>query len=491
MQNIMRPDAGVSGDIQKLETISWMLFLKIWDSRELDLEFTQENFTSPLINMRWMDVEGEEISPDLRWRTWASNPEGITGQDLINFVNIQLFPALKNIIIPTAQQDSQENHREHLTMIKNSFSESLNYMVDGICMRKLINYINSELDYSTTKGRTEFGKIYESFLQSVQAAGDAGEYYTPRGVIDFMINRLDPKLGESLLDPAAGTGGFLCSAIDWVREKYVNSAEDLQVLENSMYGIEKKQLPHLLGITNLLHHGITQPYNLLKKGNTLAKPISSYNSADQKMIIATNPPFGGSEHESVQSNFPNLYRASETADLFMSVIHRSLHDNGRAAIIYPETPEPTGAKKNIVQRILEECNLHTIVKLPDTTFQPYAKVATNILFFEKGAPTTETWFYEHTLPDGYKSYSKTRPIQFKHLEPILDWWDARKENEFAWKVTTEQIIDANYAIYNWKNPHFDDSLEEYQTLYNRGSELSTEIKQLRIQLLDLLNKSIE
>jgi type I restriction enzyme M protein len=493
MKNIMRVDAGVSGNIQRIETIGWMLFLKVWDARELDLELTEEGFSSPLTNLRWRDADGERLSEDLRWRTWAANPEGITGEELRLFVNNELFPAIKGMLIPSKSNDTGiERLRRRLLMIRQSFTDMNNYMTNGVAMRQLINYIHENIDYDNSNQRDAFGNMYESFLHDLQAAKDSGEFYTPRPVTDLAIEFLDPKLGESILDPATGTGGFLCSAIRHVKENYVTpgSLEENDLLMQSINGIEKKALPTVLCMTNLIHNGIDDP-GRVKRGNSLTKPINSYTEEDEVDIIATNPPFGGSEQKSILSNFPVAYRTSETADLFMTVIHSSLKDGGRSAVVYPASPQPDGAKKKIVRRLLEECDLHTIIQLPDSTFKPYASIGTNILFFTKGGKTTETWFYQHRVPEGQKHYSKTKPIKSKHLEPIREWWDNRRESEYSWKVTAQEIADANYAIFDWDNPNIpEEEIESAEVLLERYNNQREDVESILDELIQNLRSSL-
>ena len=494
MKNIMRVDAGVSGNIQRIETIGWMLFLKIWDAREMDLELTEDGFISPLVNLSWIDPEGEHVAGDLRWRTWAANPEGITGETLRSFVNSELFPAIKGMVIPPKSSDvSLERLRRRLLMIRQSFTDMNNYMTNGTAMRELINYLHANIEYDNSGQRDAFGDMYESFLHDLQSAKDSGEFYTPRPITNFAIEMLDPQLGESILDPAVGTGGFLCSAIRHVRTNYVTSGstEDDEVLMQSINGVEKKALPTVLCMTNLIHHGIDDP-GRVKRGNSLTKPINSYTEDDEVDVIATNPPFGGSEQDTVQSNFPVAYRLSETADLFMTVIHTSLKNEGRAAVVYPASPPPDGKKQNIVRRLVEECNLHTIIQFPNSTFKPYASIATNLLFFTKGDQTTETWFYQHRVPEGQKHYSKTKPIKSEHLDPIREWWNNREESEFSWKVSTQEIADANYGIFDWKNPNItEDELEDAEIVLERYIEQSEEVETIRSQLIEMLREALE
>ena len=348
------------------------------------------------------------------------------------------------------------------------------------------------IEYDESGQRDAFGDLYESFLRDLQAAKDSGEYYTPRAITDLAIEMLDPKLGESILDPAAGTGGFLCSATRHVKTNYVipGSISDNEMLMQSINGVEKKALPTVLCMTNLIHHGIDDP-GRVKRGNSLKKPINSYTEDDEVDIIATNPPFGGNEQDSILSNFPIAYRLSETADLFMSVIHASLRIGGRAAVVYPDTPAPSGKKQNIVRRLVEECNLHTIIQLPRTTFAPYATIGTNVLFFTKGTPTTETWFYQHRVPKNQMHYNKTKPIISEHLDPIREWWGDRKESEYSWKVTVEEIVNAGYGIFNWENPNLpEDKIREVKTILNQYRAHKEDVSSLKTNFIQILQDAI-
>ncbi|MGB2038173.1 MAG: N-6 DNA methylase [Candidatus Poseidoniaceae archaeon] len=495
MKNIMRVDAGVNGNIQRIETIGWMLFLKIWDTREQELELTEDGFISPLVDLQWTDSEGTHVADDLRWRSWAADREGITGENLRTFVNNQLFPAIKGMVIPPSSENYNiDKLRKRLLMIRQCFSDMNNYMTNGTAMRDLINYIHANIGYDTTEQRDEFGNMYESFLHDLQSAKDSGEFYTPRAVTDFIIEMLDPQLGDSILDPAAGTGGFLCSAIRYINANYVTpgSIEDHDILSQSINGIEKKALPTLLCMTNLIHHGIDEP-GRVRRGNSLTKPIHSYTEDDEVEIIVTNPPFGGSEQDSVLSNFPLTYRVKETADLFMTVIHTYLSNGGRAAVIYPETPSPIEkSKQRIVRRLVEECNLHTIIQLPNSTFKPYAAVATNILFFVKGTPTSDTWFYQHKVPDGQKNYSKTKPIKSRDLEPIKLWWGDREESENSWRISIQDIIDSDYAIFDWKNPNIpEDEYEAADSLMEQYREQTEIVDSIKSNIIDILREILE
>lgn len=428
IQDIMRKDAGVDGDAQRISQLVWMIFLKIFEDKEKEYELLEEKYRSP-------------IPEKLRWRNWAADPEGITGEELLDFVNNELFKGLKNL---HAQSDRRG------LVVRDVFEDAYNYMKSGTLMRQVINKIN-EIDFNISEDRHLFGDIYEQILRDLQSAGNAGEYYTPRAITQFMVDMVDPKLGEKILDPACGTGGFLTCAINNIRKDYVKSVEDEEKLQKSIFGAEKKPLPHLLCVTNMLLHGIDVP-SQIRRDNTLERPLRDYGSSDRVDVIVTNPPFGGMEEDGIESNFPASYRTRETADLFLLLIMHLLKDGGRGAIVLPDgTLFGEGVKTRIKEKLLEECNLHTIVRLPNGVFSPYTGIKTNLLFFTKGAPTKEIWFYEHPYPNGVKSYNKTKPIRIEEFEPEKGWWQKREENEHAWKVSIDDIKAGGYNL-DIKNP---------------------------------------
>ncbi len=427
IQNIMRKDAGVDGDAQRISQLGWMLFLKIFDDAERERELLDEAYRSP-------------IPERLRWRAWATDEEGITGDALLSFVDTDLFPALKDLPASTGQA----------MVVRRVFEDSYNYMKNGTLLRQVINVLNG-IDFNSTSDRHVFGDIYEKILKDLQSAGNAGEYYTPRAVTRFMVEMVAPELGETVLDPACGTGGFLTSAIDLVREQ-VRSVEDEATLQASIHGVEKKQLPHLLCTTNLILHGIATPVQV-RRDNALARPLRDYSARDRVDVVVTNPPFGGMEEDGIEANFPASFQTRETADLFLVLIMHLLKDGGRAAIVLPDgTLFGEGVKSRIKQKLLEECDLHTIVRLPNGVFNPYTGIRTNLLFFTKGKPTKEVWYYEHPYPEGYASYSKTKPIRIEEFAAEKAWWTNREENEHAWRVPVEAIAASNYNL-DVKNPH--------------------------------------
>jgi len=436
IQDIMRKDVGVDGDAQRISQLCWMFFLKIIDDQDEELRLLDSDYVSP-------------IPKALRWTEWAADPEGITGDELLIFVNEELFPALKELSAPGAQADRAR-------VVREVFEDAYNYMKSGQLVRQVINKINS-VDFNDLSERQHFGDVYEQVLNDLQSAGNAGEYYTPRAVTAFMAERIDPRPGELLLDPACGTGGFLTSAIRHMRDRYVKKVEDEERMQSALRAVEKKQLPHMLCVTNMLLHGIEDP-SFVRHDNTLAKPYVSYINADRVDVVLTNPPFGGKEEDGIESNFPSQFQTRETADLFLALIIRLLKPGGRAAVVLPDgSLFGEGVKTRLKETLLQECNLHTIVRLPNSVFRPYASIGTNLLFFEKGRPTEEIWFYEHRVPDEQKWYSMTRPIRIEHLRRCIEWWGGlerkgRVQTDVAWRVSAEDVRARGYNL-DIKNPH--------------------------------------
>lgn len=409
LQNIMRNDTGINGDAQRIEQIVWLLFLKIYDAKEEEWEFLETNGTFHSV-----------IPEPLRWRNWAADykdGQALTGDALLNFVNNRLFPTLKNLPL-------DENATRRQRIVRAAFEDNNNYMKDGILLRQVINVID-EIDFESYEDRHAFGEIYETILKSLQSAGNAGEFYTPRAVTDFMARMLAPKIGETVADFACGTGGFLTSALKLL-EPQVNTTDDKARLNTALYGCEKKALPYLLCATNMLLHDVDSPR--IMHGNALARRVQDYRKADAFDIILMNPPYGGSELEGIRKNFPVEFRSSETADLFMVVIMYRLKQNGRAAVILPDgfLFGTDGAKHAIKEALFRKCNLHTVVRLPKSVFAPYTGITTNILFFDNNGPTRQTWFYRLDLPEGYKAFSKTKPMRLEHFAPVMDWWNNRQ-----------------------------------------------------------------
>ncbi|NZD60209.1 SAM-dependent DNA methyltransferase [Rhizobium sp. WYCCWR 11290] len=476
IQDIMRKDVGVDGDAQRIGQMVWMFFLKIYDDRETELELIESDFKSAI--------------PDhLRWRNWAANAEGITGDALADFVNLQLFPKLKTD--PTAEGALGQRAQ----LLRDVFEDAYNYMKSGTLMRQVINKIN-EIDFNNSEDRHTFGAIYEQVLKDLQSAGNAGEFYTPRAVTRFIIDRLDLKLNEIVLDPACGTGGFLTCAIDHKR-KSVHSTADEETLRNSIRGVEKKALPHMLCITNMILHGIDTPSGIVH-GNTLAKPYREYGDKDRVHVIATNPPFGGMEEDGIENNFPAHLRTRETADLFMALIIRLLRAQGRAAVVLPDGfLFGEGTKSTLKKQLLEECNLHTIVRLPNGVFSPYTGIKTNILFFTKGVPTETIWFYEHPYPEGVTGYNKTKPMQFEEFDTARQWWGneangftARRVTEQAWKVDAAEIAASNYNL-DRKNPHQAEVIDhDPEHLLENYRKTKESIQSIRDELRTILSDAL-
>jgi type I restriction enzyme M protein len=471
IQDIMRKDAGVDGDAQRIAQLGWMLFLKIFDAREREYKLMEEGYTS---------VAPEE----LRWRTWADDPEGITGDELLDFVNDKLFRMLKNLAFAPGADPRG-------FVIRDVFTDAYNYMKSGTLMRQVINTLN-EIDFNRSEDRHLFNDIYEKILKDLQSAGNAGEFYTPRAVTQFMVDMIDPKLGETVLDPACGTGGFLTCAIEHVRSRYVKTADDEKTLQESIHGVEKKALPHLLCTTNMLLHGIEVP-SRVRHDNTLARPLRDYGPKDRVDVVVTNPPFGGMEEDGIETNFPSTFRTRETADLFLVLIMHILKPGGRCAMVLPDgTLFGEGVKTRIKEKLLRECNLHTIVRLPNGVFSPYTGIKTNLLFFEKGTPTKGIWYYEHPYPKGYKSYSKTKPIRIQEFNKLeKPWWDNREETEHAWLVPVEQVIESGYNL-DIKNPNApDDTPGDPDELLAEYAKLLAETEAARDALKNELAQALE
>ena len=445
IQDIMRKDVGVDGDAQRIGQLVWLLFLKIWNDREQELELLEDDFVSPLVDVTWMEEGETRTAEDLRWSAWAADREGDTGDRLLTFVNDTLFPALKGMELgpPVEGEDARMPRRR---LVRGVFEDAYQYMKSGILLRQVVNKIEADIDFNDATNRHLFGSIYEQLLKDLQGAGNAGEYYTPRAVTQFAVDMLNPRLGESVLDPACGTGGFLACAIEHIRQQDVKTPAQEAQLQASLQGVEKKPLPHLLCTTNMIVHGIDVPTGI-RHDNTLARPLRDISMRDRVDVVLTNPPFGGMEEDGIEHNFPREFRTRETADLFLVLIVELLKPGGRAAVVLPDgTLFGEGVKTRLKERLLTECELHTIVRLPNGVFAPYTGIKTNVLFFEKGRPTTEVWYYEHPYPEGYKSYSKTKPMRIEEFEPEKAWWENRVENEFAWKVGIDEIRERNFNL---------------------------------------------
>lgn len=477
IQAVMRNDSGVNGDAQRIEQIVWILFLKIYDAKEETWELVNDNYTS--------------IIPEgLKWRDWAvdrKDGEALTGDALLDFVNNTLFPTLKTLEIDEVTPMSQ-------VIVRYAFEDANNYQKDGVLLRQVVNIID-EIDFTEYKERHEFGTLYESFLKDLQSAGNAGEFYTPRAVTDFMVKVVKPVLGEKIGDFACGTGGFLTSTLKELENQVENSLENREIYNKSVYGIEKKALPHMLCVTNMLIHDIDDP-NILH-GNALEMDYKDMRKMDPFDVILMNPPYGGSEKDSVKSNFPTELRSSETADLFMNVIMYRLRENGRCAVIIPDgfLFGTDNGKFNIKKKLFSEFNLHTVVRMPHSVFAPYTSIRTNILFFDNTEPTKETWFYRMDIPEGYKNFSKTRPMKPEHFNNALNWWENREEIEVggfpkAKKYTVNEIVERSYNIDLCGFPHEEevildpmDLIQEYQ---EKRASLNAEIDHVLEQITSML-----
>jgi len=464
LQNIMRKDQGVSGDAQRIEQLGWMISLKILDDKDKELE---------LLNDKYVSV----MPKKLQWRNWAADDEGMTGDPLKEFIDGKLIPQLKNL-------DVSSGNRRAL-IIREIFDGTNNYMKNGTIIRQVINELN-KIDFNNSEDRHLFGDIYETILRDLQNAGNYGEFYTPRAITEFITEIVNPRLGEKVLDPACGTGGFLTSAIENIRKQDVKGVKDLKDLEKAIYGMEFKPLPFMLSVTNLILHDIEVPN--IDYVDSLNREYTSIVQKDRVDVILANPPFGASVTDGVQTNFPLNFRTTESADLFLLLMIRYLNDGGRAGIVLPDGSfTGDGVKQRIRQHLLESCNLHTIVRLPNSVFQPYAAVATNLLFFDKGKPTKEIWYWEHKLPEGVKAYNKTKPIQKSEFDNLKKWWRKRKENEQAWKVSIDTIASNGYSL-DIKNPH----LPEEERTYTSAEIVSMLHDSFRKsdELLDKLKKEL-
>ena len=462
LQNIMRKDQGVSGDAQRIEQLGWMITLKIIDDKEAEMELISDDYVSV-------------IPGELQWRNWAADSEGMTGDALKDFVDNKLFPGLQNLDVSTGNKRA--------VLIRDIFAGTNNYMKNGTIIRQVVNKLN-EIDFNASEDRHTFGDIYESLLRDLQSAGNYGEFYTPRAVTEIMTEIINPRLGEKVLDPACGTGGFLTSAIENIMAQDVHSVEDLKNLEETIRGQELKPLPFMLCVTNLILHDIEVP-NIIN-GDSLNREYTSIGAKDKVDVILANPPFGASVSDGVETNYPAQFRTTESADLFLLLMIRYLRDGGRAAIVLPDgSLTGDGVKQRIREEFLTQCNVHTIVRLPNSVFQPYASVATNLLFFTKSEPTKEIWYWEHKLPEGQKSYSKTKPIQQSEFASLKEWWGKRIENEQAWRVPVEKIAESGWNL-DIKNPFVKEEevahttgelLQMLSDSFKKSEELIGELKQ--------------
>lgn len=476
IRDVMRNDAGINGDAQRIEQIAWMLFLKVYDAKEQDWEINEDDYQS--------------IIPEkFRWCNWAHDDHSkdiMTGDTLLNFVNNELFPTLKTLPVDMDTPIKK-------SIVKTTFEDANQYMKDGVLLRQVLNIIDS-LDLSDYEESHAFGEIYESILKELQSAGSSGEFYTPRAVTDFMAQMIKPQIGEQVADFACGTGGFLTS---WLKElqKQVKTTEDQEQFNDSIYGIEKKQFPYMLCITNMLLHDIDLPK--VYHANSLLKDVLDYTDDDKFDVILMNPPYGGNEKAEVKNHFPDDLASSETADLFMSVIMYRLKENGRAAVILPDgfLFGTDNAKVAIKTKLLREFNLHTIIRMPHSVFAPYTSITTNILFFDNTKPTNDVWFYRLDMPEGYKNFSKTKPMKLEHFASVVEWWNNREEINIdgfdkAKKYSAQEIADRNYNIDLCGYPHEeeeilppDELIRQYQ---EKRASLNADIDRILAEITSIL-----
>lgn len=453
---------------QRISQLVWMIFLKVFDAKEEEWELEYDDYESV-------------IPEELRWSNWADDDEGITGDELLDFINNKLFKELKEMELGV---DSDPK----AFLVKAVFEDSYNYMKSGALIRQVINKLN-EIDFTASEDRHLFNDIYENILKDLQSAGNSGEFYTPRPVTQFIIDMLNPQLGEKVADFACGTGGFLTCAIEHLKKQQKN-VEDIKVLGKTIIGVEKKPLPHLLATTNLILHDIDVPN--ISHDNSLTKNVRDLKESDYVDVIAMNPPFGGVEEDTVLTNFPNAFQTKETADLFMTVMMYRLSEKGRAGVVLPDGfLFGEGVKTKIKEKLLSEFNLHTIVRMPNGVFAPYTGINTNLLFFDKGKSTKEVWFFEHPLPKGYKNYTKTKPIKLEEFDLEKKWWNNREENEYAWKVSVEDIKARNYNL-DFKNPNKEEEdLGDPKMLLEKYHEAKAEVSKLQESLIEELRKILE
>jgi len=464
-RDTMRKDAGLNGDLDRIPQLAWLLFLRAYDGLEERREVTDRKFRPA-------------IAAPYRWRDWAADPvNGRTGEDLLAFVNDDLLPYFREL-----QGVGQDDPRDVIAAV---FKETHNRMLSGYLLRDVVNKVH-EVNFTSSDDIHTMAHLYESMLREMRdAAGDSGEFYTPRPVIRFMVQQVDPHLGETVLDPACGTGGFLVEALGHMQPE-VRSVEELRALDGDIRGVEKKPLPYLLGMMNLLLHEVQQPH--IVRDNALARPVTDIRNADRVDVVLTNPPFGGEEEKGIQANFPEATRTGETAWLFLQLVQRILRPGGRCGIVVPNgVLFGDGVGGRIKERLLDDCNLHTIVRLPPGVFAPYTSIPANLLFFEKTGRTKEVWYYELPLPEGRKNYTKTKPLRFEEFADCQAWWggparNGRKETEQAWRVPIGDI-EANGFNLDLRNPNRPDDLA-----HRPPQELVAELLKTEEEILGLLHE---
>lgn len=433
LRNIMRGDHNVSGDAQRMEQIAWLLFLKVFDDREKEFEAFEKGYTSP-------------IPKHLKWRTWAAPQDGRTGAELIRFINENLFGELVGLPV------SDKSDPRH-SVVKKVMSETRNYMSEGVLLRQVINRLN-ELDLTKSADRHAMNDIYEKFLRELQDAGSAGEYYTPRPITNFIVDMIAPKLGETVLDPACGTSGFLVHALELIKNEAKNK-KDIEKYQKAITGWESKPLPHILAVTNMLLHGVDAPSNIIRK-DSLARPTNDIRDEERVDVIVANPPFGGHQKDGTEKNFPRQFQTKETALLFVYLIIQMLKPGGRAGIVLPDGfLFGDGVAARLKEELLTKCRLDVVVRMPGGEFTPYAAPKVNLLFFTKGEPTKEVWYYALPLPLGVgkNGFTKTMPLREEHLAELRKWWKKKVKNEHAWKINIDQIkATPNWSL-DFKNPN--------------------------------------
>ena len=475
LRDIMRNDAGVNGDAQRIEQIAWMLFLKVYDSKEQDWQATSDNYESI-------------IPPECRWSSWAHDDagKGMTGDALLDFVNNTLFPTLKSL-----STDSTTSIKH--SIVQATFADANNYMKDGVLLRQVVNVIDA-LDFGDYEQSRAFAEIYEAILKELQSAGSSGEFYTPRAVTDFMAKMIRPKIGECMADFACGTGGFITS---WLGElkKQVKLTQDQEAYSSSVYGIEKKQFPYMLCVTNMLLHDLDMPR--VYHQNSLLKDVLDYTDGDRFDVILMNPPYGGAEKAEIKNHFPDDLASSETADLFVSLIMYRLKKGGRAAVILPDgfLFGADNAKVNIKKKLFRDFNVHTVIRLPASVFSPYTSITTNILFFDYTGGTQSTWFYRMDMPQGYKHFSKSRPIKAEHFAPAIAWWDNRQEIthegfDKAKCYSVQEIAERGYNIDLCGYPHEEEEIlppkELIAQYQEKRASLNADIDRVLAQIEEIL-----
>lgn len=484
LQNIMRNDAGVNGDAQRIEQMTWLFFLKIYDAKEEEWELVDDSYYSV-------------IPERLRWHSWAvdhRDGKALTGDELLSFVNNDLFPSLSKLDLASDVPLKQQ-------VVKAAFTDANNYMKDGTLLRQVVNAIDETVDFEDYKEKHAFGEIYETILKDLQSAGNSGEFYTPRAVTDFMAEMLNPKLGETVADFACGTGGFLTSVLKLL-SKQIETPQDGELYSQSIYGIEKKQLPYLLCVTNMLLHDIDEPQ--VFHGNSLEHDVRDYRHKEngQFDVVLMNPPYGGAEKPSIQNNFPVALRSSETADLFLALILYRLKRGGRAAVIIPDgfLFGQDGAKVEIKKRLVEEFGLNTVVRMPQSVFAPYTSITTNILFFSNSGTSDGVWFYRMDMPEGYKHFSKTKPIRSEHFDKVREWWDNRKEITLddgpkAKLYMPEELAAGNYNLDLCGYPHEEEVIlppdELIRNYRAERAKLNAEIDEKLSQICEILGIEVK